>query len=174
MTTPVPTDPPAPNSIELIARVLWQERGRALLCRNKGRDYWFLPGGHIEPGESARDAAARELVEEAGRDDLTIGPCRLVHEQRFTQPDRKGRPKPRHEYTLLFDATHPNWPAHPDHPNQPAPVESREDHIEFTWAEPAQLPELNLLPAALRAWLTARPGGLDTPDFLSDTPPSTS
>jgi 8-oxo-dGTP diphosphatase len=27
---------------------------------------WSLPGGHIEPGEAARDAALREIREEAG------------------------------------------------------------------------------------------------------------
>ena len=32
---------------------------------------WALPGGRIEPGESAEDAARRELAEEVG---LTLGP----------------------------------------------------------------------------------------------------
>ncbi len=32
------------------------------------KDYWCLPGGHIEPYEKARDAVIREVKEETGLD----------------------------------------------------------------------------------------------------------
>ena len=41
--------------------VLLIERGWA---PHKGQ--WALPGGHVDPGETSRSAAARELAEEAG------------------------------------------------------------------------------------------------------------
>jgi ADP-ribose pyrophosphatase YjhB (NUDIX family) len=46
------------------------EGGRVLLVRHhyeaEGRDVWMLPGGAIEDGETSRDAAIREALEETG------------------------------------------------------------------------------------------------------------
>lgn len=43
---------------------------RVLMVRHRhdGRDYWTLPGGAIEPGETTAEAAVRELAEETGLD----------------------------------------------------------------------------------------------------------
>ena len=54
------------------ARVLFLDgEGRLLLVRGHDphapeRSFWFTPGGGIEPGETAREAAVRELAEETG------------------------------------------------------------------------------------------------------------
>ena len=42
-------------------KVLLIERGKGALM-----GYWSLPGGHIEPGEPARETASREVMEETG------------------------------------------------------------------------------------------------------------
>lgn len=39
---------------------------RILLSRHRERSTWETQGGHIEPGETAEDAARRELYEESG------------------------------------------------------------------------------------------------------------
>lgn len=53
---------------------LSEYRGKILLSRHKERDTWETQGGHIEPGETALDAARRELFEESGAAEFTIEP----------------------------------------------------------------------------------------------------
>jgi ADP-ribose pyrophosphatase YjhB (NUDIX family) len=49
--------------------------GRVLLVRQShdGRDIWMLPGGMIEDGENAAEAAVREVFEETGLK-IRVGP----------------------------------------------------------------------------------------------------
>jgi 8-oxo-dGTP pyrophosphatase MutT (NUDIX family) len=59
---------------------------------------WDIPGGHVEPGESAEDAARREMYEETG---MTVGDLHLVAVQLVHQDkphERNGRPYPFPEF----------------------------------------------------------------------------
>ena len=44
--------------------IVYRPDGDLLLVRHEGVDMWVLPGGEIDPGESFRGAARRELAEE--------------------------------------------------------------------------------------------------------------
>jgi 8-oxo-dGTP diphosphatase len=61
----------APLTASLVA--LWHT-DRLLLVFNRYRQCWELPGGMIDPGETPRQAAVRELREETGAhlEDLTF------------------------------------------------------------------------------------------------------
>ena len=56
------------------AVIIAQHGGKLLWCRHRDRTTWEVPGGHIEPGETALQAAARELQEETGAVDFTLTP----------------------------------------------------------------------------------------------------
>jgi 8-oxo-dGTP diphosphatase len=59
-----------------------RRRDQILLCRHEkpGKEYWLLPGGGVNSGESLVDALHRELVEELGlgADVPVEGPVAIV------------------------------------------------------------------------------------------------
>jgi 8-oxo-dGTP diphosphatase len=55
--------------VPCVGAIVRDSAGRLLLIRRgtePGRGLWSIPGGRIEPGESAASAAAREVLEETG------------------------------------------------------------------------------------------------------------
>ncbi|MDQ0771782.1 8-oxo-dGTP pyrophosphatase MutT (NUDIX family) [Streptomyces aurantiacus] len=88
-----PTDAPMPAS--LVA--LWHG-GKVLMVFDRFRQSWELPGGVIEPGETPRQAAVRELLEEA--DQRSDSPLRFTGYAGFVL--RSAEPAERAEYAALF------------------------------------------------------------------------
>ena len=65
------------------------DRLQVLLVQRGGHPYlgcWATPGGFVSPGETADQAAARELAEETGVDGLALEPVAL-----FSTPGRDPR-----------------------------------------------------------------------------------
>ena len=66
--------------IRVPALLRWEDR--ILLCRHEkpGKEYWLLPGGGVNAGESLADALHRELGEEVGvKDEIPLeGPVAIV------------------------------------------------------------------------------------------------
>lgn len=49
-------------------------KNKWIFCKHKDRSTFEIPGGHIEEGETAADAAIRELSEETGAKNFNICP----------------------------------------------------------------------------------------------------
>ena len=119
--------------IETIARGVCVRGGRLLVCRAKGAKSCYLPGGHVEFGETGRQALVREMEEEAGLR-ATTGDFLGVVENSFEQHGR-----PHAEINLVYAMS-----------IAADEVDSREDWISFEWVPLPELAAANLLPADFR------------------------
>jgi ADP-ribose pyrophosphatase YjhB (NUDIX family) len=135
---------PKTPHIEIIARGLVVHQGRVLLCKNIKHDYYYLPGGHVEFTEQAREALKRELIEECSLESK-IGPLLLTTEQVF---DTKKHTH--HEINLVF---------HVEHIGASSEVQveiiSNEAKIGFEWIDLAAITEVDLRPQDIQAWLAS-------------------
>lgn len=137
------------SPVEVIARGVCVVDGHILLCHGKRSALTYLPGGHIEFRETARQALEREIAEELGRASTAgrfLGCC----EHAFLQNG-----EPHAEINLVFDLAIPGLAPG-------APVVAAEAWIGFRWQPLDALHEARLEPAplcgALAGWLQ-HPGG---------------
>lgn len=119
------------SGIETIARGVCAVEGKILLCKAKGGKTTYLPGGHIEFGETGRQALVREIKEELGLDSST-GAFLGVVENSFLQHG-----KPHAEINLVYELSLAE-----------GEVRAREDWIEFEWRPLTDLDDL--MPEAFR------------------------
>ena len=116
----------------LIVRALIVESGRLLVNRHDSRLALF--GGHLEKGENARQALARELSEELS---LRVEPGPLVYVVENFFANERGRRI--HELGLYYLVQ-----------GVPPLVKAREPHLHPQWLALAELAASTLRPRALR------------------------
>lgn len=122
--------------IETIARGVCVKDGKVLLCYPKDRSYSYLPGGHIEFGETGREALVREMKEETGLD-ATAGELLGVVESSFIQKGEKHC-----EINLIYEMKVRGC--------EGEKVRSCEDWICFDWVGCDKIGSANLLPPEMK------------------------
>ena len=127
--------------IETIARGVCIIDGKVLLCLPKDRSYSYLPGGHIEFGETGREALVREMKEETGLD-ATAGELLGVVESSFVQKGEKHC-----EINLIYEMKVRG--------GEGGKVRSCEDWICFDWVDCGKIDSTNLLPREMKSYCHA-------------------
>jgi 8-oxo-dGTP pyrophosphatase MutT (NUDIX family) len=121
-----------------LARGIFIKDNKVLLAQAKGYTNSFLPGGHIEFGESAKDALKREVEEELGVN-CTVGRFLGVVEHKW-----ENNGVLHCEVNQVFEVTSSEL-----HSNtNPKSIES---HLDFFWCEGEDLDGRNLQPFPFRS-----------------------
>jgi 8-oxo-dGTP diphosphatase len=130
-----------------LARAVLIKESKVLLGKANGYTNTFLPGGHIEFGESAKDALLRELEEEMGIIPEVSKFLGLV-EHKW---EKQG---------VLHCEINQVFEVQCDKLDSYIPPVSRESHIQFFWCEADKLEANNLQPYPLRDLLKGYVNGI--------------
>ena len=129
------------SHIHNIARGLLVQSDDIILCRAKDAEWFFLPGGHIEDGESAYTALGRELQEEIEEIDYSISSFVGACENIFPLEENVFQ----HELNIVFKVDVPEG----------SDVVSVEDHIEFVKVTSEEFQNVKILPNTLHEGVIA-------------------
>lgn len=141
------------DKIHVLSRAVILDQSHILLCKTLDlpKAFYFLPGGHVEHGESAQETVLRELQEEAGAEDCTIK--RLLGCLEYSFEPGYSSICHNHEYNFVFEVTSPSL-------KKGTSIPRLEDHIELLWFPLKDLSTLDFRPEPLKYLL---PKWLDTP-----------
>jgi 8-oxo-dGTP diphosphatase len=129
----------------ILVRAVVKSNGQVLLARRPGAQWTFLPGGHVEKGESLPCALDREIREELGAQ-FRIDWMRYLGE---VEAHWKDGDLVTYEINHVFGVDIPHLHSGMD-------VKSSEDNLEFVWANTTSLSKHNLLPRAVESLVMSK------------------
>lgn len=126
---------------------LAMHQGHVLIHQFEGSEYWSLPGGNVEFGETSVEALMRELKEEANLD-VVVDRLLWVHENYFERPSGKQIHEICLYYLIQLDE------------EKTIRFEGAEGDTKlyFRWLLLDELSSVNLVPSFLKANLHLLPG----------------
>jgi 8-oxo-dGTP pyrophosphatase MutT (NUDIX family) len=128
----------------LSARILFVIGDRVLLANRRGQDWYYLPGGNVEPGESVEAALLRKLREETGLTPRSLDFVGTV-EHVYVAGGKSW-----HEVNVVFAASVPHF----------AEIGSHVDDVDISAVATVELGALEFRPPGLggviQDWLATR------------------
>lgn len=133
---------PQKNHICALARAIIIDQEHLLVCRTLDlpSNFYFIPGGHIEHGESAEQTVIRELKEESGSE-CTIKRFLGCLEHSF-EPGYSSICH-NHEYNFIFEAESVSL-------KFPHAIPQCEANLELLWMPLSQIQEIDFRPEPLK------------------------
>ena len=126
---------------QVVSRCIIIQDDKIVLCKNLAGNYYFLPGGGLELGETLNQCITRELKEEMGVSETDINIhdniVLVVENQGY---DSEGNFKYGIEIVKRVDINTSN-------------IVSQEDLIDFEKIKISDLPNTKLYPESIKNWL---------------------
>ncbi len=147
------------DKIHVLSRAAIIDKNKILLCKTLDLEitFYFLPGGHIEYGESAETSLLRELKEETGffcKINKFLGCLEYSFE-----PDHSSICH-NHEYNFIFEAES-------EHLKSDRKIICPEKHMELIWMPISSLQEIDFRAESLKRLLPSWLAGNSDSKFMS-------
>jgi ADP-ribose pyrophosphatase YjhB (NUDIX family) len=133
-----PDAPPANSVVPSTTVAVRDDAGRLLLIHKIDNNFWALPGGGMDLGESIADAAVREVAEETGLTVQVTGLVGIYSDPAHVMAYEDG--EVRQEFSVCFHARVLSG----------EPREDGSETKEVRWVDPADVPGLSIHPSMRR------------------------
>ena len=148
-----PDAPPANSLVPSTTAAILDDNGRLLLIHKIDNDFWALPGGAMEIGESIADGAVREVAEETGLTVELTGVVGIYTDPGHVMAYDDG--EVRQEFSVCFYGRVLSG----------EPREDGSETKEVRWVEPADVASLSIHPS-MRRRIDDALAGRDAPQIV--------